>query len=194
MKRLGVFCGSSPGTEPAYCAAATAVGRLVAARGDAIVYGGGHVGLMGALADAALAGGAEVTGVIPQWLVDREVAHRGVSHLHVVESMHDRRRLIYDLSDAFLVLPGGLGTFEELFEVLSWAQLGLLRRPCGVLNVEGYFDFLPKLIETGLRQALIGQAFREYALFVDADPEALLDRVWGAASTAPLAPEPARGS
>lgn len=177
MKSLGVFCGSSPGTVPEYVTSAAAVGRMAAAHGYALVYGGGHVGLMGALADAALGEGGEVVGVIPQWLVDREVAHRGLSRLHVVESMHDRRRVIYDLSDAFLVLPGGLGTFEELFEVLSWAQLGLLRRPCGILNVAGYFDFLPALLDRAIRQGLVGAAFRDYPVFIDSDPATVLDRL-----------------
>ncbi|HMJ66326.1 MAG TPA: TIGR00730 family Rossman fold protein, partial [Candidatus Binatia bacterium] len=125
MKRVCVFCGSNPGADPAFARAAEQVGVALAARGLGLVYGGGNVGLMGVLADGALAGGGEVIGVIPQSLVDRELAHRGISELRVVRSMHERKALMADLSDAFIALPGGYGTLEEFCEVLTWAQLGL---------------------------------------------------------------------
>jgi len=142
LKRLCVFAGSSPGARIEYRAAAEALGRALAQRGIGVVYGGGGVGLMGVLADAALAGGGEVIGVIPHSLVAREVAHGGLADLRVVASMHERKALMADLSDGFVALPGGWGTLEEFFEVLTWAQLGLHSKPCGLLNVGGYFDGL----------------------------------------------------
>ena len=172
--RLCIFCGSSHGNHPGFTTAARAVGRALAERRTAVVYGGGRVGLMGEIADAALQADGEVVGVIPRWLVDKEVAHAGLTELHVVGSMHERRQLMYDLSDAFLTLPGGLGTFEELFEVLSWAQLGLHSKPCGVLNIDGYFDFLPALLEQAIRQGLLKERFRSYPLLVDSDVDRLL--------------------
>jgi uncharacterized protein (TIGR00730 family) len=142
LTRICVFAGSSPGARPEYLATARELGRALAERRIAVVYGGGGVGLMGALADAALAAGGEVIGVIPESLVAREVAHRGLADLRIVSSMHERKALMADLSDAFVALPGGWGTLEEFFEVLTWAQLGLHSKPCGLLNVGGYFDGL----------------------------------------------------
>jgi hypothetical protein len=153
MARLCVFCGSSTGRDPAYAASAAQVGRILAERGIGLVYGGGRVGLMGVLADAALAAGGEVIGVIPQALLDREVGHLGLTELRVVDSMHTRKALMSELSDGFIALPGGIGTLEELFEVWTWAQLGLHRKPCGLLNVDGFFtplvDFLDRQVAAG---------------------------------------------
>jgi uncharacterized protein (TIGR00730 family) len=153
MTSVCVFTGSSRGVRPEYLAAATELGRLLAARGIRLVYGGARVGLMGAVADAALKGGGDVIGVIPAALVAKEVAHTGLTDLRVVESMHERKALMSDLADAFVALPGGWGTLEEFFEVLTWAQLGLHRKPCGLLNVQGYFDgllvFLAHTIDEG---------------------------------------------
>ena len=146
MPRICVFTGSSDGRRPAYRAAAVELGRMLVARGFDLVYGGAHVGLMGAVADSVLSEGGHVIGVIPRSLVDREVAHTSLSELRVVSSMHERKALMADLSDAFIAMPGGWGTLEELFEVLTWSQLGLHRKPCGLLNVDGYFDPLLALL------------------------------------------------
>ncbi|HXR45088.1 MAG TPA: TIGR00730 family Rossman fold protein [Pseudolysinimonas sp.] len=142
MRRVCVFSGSSSGVRPEYRRAAEALGQTLAARRIGLVYGGAQVGLMGAVADAALAAGGEVIGVIPEALVAKEIAHPGLTELRVVASMHQRKALMADLADAFIALPGGWGTLEEFFEVLTWAQLGLHRKPCGLLNVGGYFDGL----------------------------------------------------
>jgi uncharacterized protein (TIGR00730 family) len=137
--RICVFCGSSSGNKAIYSDAAAQLGRTLATRGVGVVYGGGHVGLMGVLADAALAAGGEVIGVIPQALMDRELGHAGVTKLHVVDSMHTRKALMAELSDAFVALPGGSGTLEELYEAVTWAQLGLHAKPIGVLNIAEYY-------------------------------------------------------
>jgi uncharacterized protein (TIGR00730 family) len=142
MKRVCVFCGSNQGSNPAYSLVAEQLGKLLAQQNVGLVYGGGKVGLMGAVADAALAAGGEVIGVIPQALADREIAHRGISKLHIVASMHERKALMSDYADAFIALPGGMGTLEEFAEVLTWGQLGLHQKPCGLLNIEGYYDSL----------------------------------------------------
>ena len=147
MKRLCVFCGSSVGVKPAYAEAAAAFGTLLATRGIVLVYGGGNVGLMGVIADAALAAGGEVIGVIPRALADREIAHTGVSELRVVDSMHTRKAMMADLSDAFVAMPGGVGTFEEFFEAITWTQLGLHRKACGLLNVNGFYTPLAAFID-----------------------------------------------
>jgi uncharacterized protein (TIGR00730 family) len=153
MRRLCVFCGSNPGHDPAYRALAEEVGSVLARQGIGIVYGGGHIGLMGSLADAALAARGEVIGVIPQSLMDREIGHTGLSDLRVVGSMHERKALMADLVDGFVALPGGIGTLEELFEMWTWAQLGLHRKPCGLIEVTGFFapllTFLDRLVVTG---------------------------------------------
>ena len=153
MRRLAVYCGSATPAAPRFIENACDVGAGLAAAGIGIVYGGGRLGLMGALADAALAGGGEVTGVIPRALVDAEVAHRGLTELHVVDTMHQRKQRFTDLSDGFLTLPGGTGTMDELWEALSWAQLGYHAKPVGLLNVAGYYDgliaFNEKMAEVG---------------------------------------------
>jgi len=146
-KRICVFCGSSSGGRDGYAAAAASLARHLAARGIGIVYGGGNVGLMGTLADAALAAGGEVIGVIPRFLGSLELAHAGLAELRVVDSMHERKALMAELADAFIALPGGFGTFEEFCEVITWTQLGLHRKPCGILNVEGYYDPLLALFD-----------------------------------------------
>jgi len=157
MEKICVFCGSSTGRGGVYRRTAESLGRLLARRGLGLVYGGGDVGLMGILADAALAEGGEVIGVIPQALFDREVGHEGITRLEVVESMHGRKELMYELADAFIALPGGLGTLDELFETLTWIQLGLHAKPCGLLNVEGYFDpllaMLDRMVDHGFVRA-----------------------------------------
>jgi uncharacterized protein (TIGR00730 family) len=153
IRRLCVFCGSNVGRDPAYVRLAEALGATLAKRGIGIVYGGGRVGLMGALADAALVAGGEVIGVMPQALIDREIGHRGLTQLRIVGSMHERKALMAELADGFVALPGGVGTLEELFEVWTWAQLGLHTRPCGVLDSDGFYAplvaFLDHLVETG---------------------------------------------
>ncbi|HSL23083.1 MAG TPA: TIGR00730 family Rossman fold protein [Vicinamibacterales bacterium] len=174
MQRLCVFCGSSVGRRPAYAEAARGLGALLASRGIGVVYGGGNVGLMGELADAALAAGGEVVGVIPDALVARELAHRAVTDLRIVASMHERKALMADLSDAFLALPGGFGTFEEFCEAVTWTQLGLHAKPCGLLNVEGYYDPLLELFDSGVRERFIREENRAIILS-DTDPERLLD-------------------
>ena len=155
MKRLCVFAGSNAGVRPEYRAAAQELGRVLAGRGVGVVYGGASIGLMGALADAALAAGGLVIGVIPAALLAKEIAHPGLTELRVVSSMHERKALMADLSDAFVALPGGLGTFEELFEVLTWAQLGLHRKPCGLLNVQGYFDPLLAFVSHSIEEGFV---------------------------------------
>jgi uncharacterized protein (TIGR00730 family) len=147
MRRLCVFCGSSAGREAGYKALAVQLAQDLAQRGIGIVYGGGRVGLMGALADAALAAGGEVIGVIPQALLDREIGHPGLTELRVVGSMHERKALMAELVDGFIALPGGIGTLEELFEVWSWAQLGFHRKPCGLLEVDGFFESLVQFLD-----------------------------------------------
>lgn len=147
MKRLAVYCGSATPSDPVYIESARAVGRTLAERGIGVVYGGGRLGLMGAVADAALEAGGEVIGVIPQALVDAEVAHRGLTELHVVETMHQRKQAFTDLSDGFVTLPGGTGTMDELWEALSWAQIGYHAKPVGLLNVAAYYDGLVAFVE-----------------------------------------------
>lgn len=153
MKRLAVYCGSASPADPVYLETARLVGRSLAARRIGVVYGGGRLGLMGALADAALDAGGEVIGVIPEALVGSEVAHRGCSELHVVAGMHERKRMFTDLSDGFVTIPGGVGTMDELWEAISWAQLGYHSKPVGLLNAAGFFDMLiafnAHMIETG---------------------------------------------
>jgi uncharacterized protein (TIGR00730 family) len=161
MKRLAVYCGSATPADPVYIASARMVGREFAARGIGLVYGGGRLGLMGAVADACLEAGGEVIGVIPEALVGSEVAHRGCTTLHVVPGMHERKRMFTDLSDGFVTIPGGVGTMDELWEAISWSQLGYHAKPVGVLNVAGFFDqlvaFNQNMIEVGfIREAHAG--------------------------------------
>jgi len=176
MKSVCVFCGSSPGAEPDYLRAADAVGQAVARRGLTLLYGGASVGVMGGVANAALAIGGRVIGVIPEALVSREVAHSGLPELKVVGSMHQRKAMMGDLSDGFIALPGGIGTLEEFFEVLTWAQLGIHRKPCGLLNVAGYYDRLLDFIDYAVSQGFVTPEQRGLVL-VEEDPEALLDQM-----------------
>ncbi len=175
MTRLCVFCGASPGYDPSHRELAGAVGRGLAGRGIGLVYGGGRVGMMGAVADAALAAGGEVIGVIPRRLVDRELAHRGVTELRVVDTLHERKALMAELSDGFLALPGGLGTLEELAEVLSWAQLGLHAKPCGLLDPAGYYGSLVGFLDRAVAEGFLAPANRDH-LVVASDLDELLAR------------------
>jgi len=181
MRRLCVFSGSSPGAHPDYAAAAAALGRTLAGAGIGLVYGGASVGLMGTVADAALAAGGEVVGVIPQSLVDREIAHPGLSELHVVHSMHERKALMADLSDGFVALPGGTGTLDELFEVYTWTQLGLHAKPLGLLDVRGYWTSLVAFLDHAVAERFVTAEHRDM-LVVAGGPEDLLEafRRWRA--------------
>lgn len=164
MKRLCVFCGANSGHDPRYLDAAAALGRSIAQAGLGLVYGGASIGLMGAVADAALAEGGEVIGVIPQTLVAREVAHHGLSDLRVVTSMHERKALMADLSDGFIALPGGVGTLEELFEVWTWSHLGLHRKPCGLLDVAGFYSGLGRFIDHVQQEGFLRDGVRDMLL------------------------------
>jgi uncharacterized protein (TIGR00730 family) len=176
IKRVCVFCGSSSGAHPAYAAAAAELSQCLVARGITIVYGGGNVGLMGVLADTARAVGGEVIGVIPQALVAKEVAHTELPDLRIVDSMHQRKALMADLSDAFIALPGGYGTFEEFCEILTWTQLGLQRKPCGILNIQGYYDHLLQMFDHAVEEQFVKPVHRQ--MFIsDATPESLVDRL-----------------
>jgi uncharacterized protein (TIGR00730 family) len=176
LKRICVFCGSSSGTREIYVQAAEEVGRLLAERGIELVYGGGKVGLMGAVADACLGGGGRVTGVIPQLLKDKEVAHNGLSDLLVVQTMHERKALMADLADAFLALPGGYGTWDELCEVLTWSQIGIQRKASAILNVNGYYDPLLAMADRAVSEGFLRDVHREL-LLTDTEPVRLLDRM-----------------
>ncbi len=176
MERICVFCGASPGARPAYREAAEDLAGLLAGEGVGVVYGGGGVGLMGALADAVLAAGGEITGVIPRSLLEREIAHRDVTDMRVVESMHERKALMAELADAFVALPGGIGTLEELFEVYTWAQLGLHSKPCGLVNVEGYYDGVAAFLDQAVEERFLREETRDL-LMVEREPAALLDRL-----------------
>ncbi len=176
FQRLCVFCGSSSGSSPAYAHAAHAVGQLLAHRGIELVYGGGNVGLMGIMADACLQHGGRVIGVIPQGLVDREVAHAGLTELRIVATMHERKALMADLAGAFLALPGGYGTWDEFCEILTWAQLGIHRKPCAILNVNGYYDSLLQMADHALQEGFLHAANRNLILS-GSDPADLLDRM-----------------
>jgi len=181
MKSLAVFCGSSPGNRPAYTELAVRTGELIAQRGLTLVYGGGRVGLMGSLADAALAGGGRVVGVIPQMLIDREVGHAGLSQLHVVRTMSERKLLMGDLADAFLALPGGIGTMHEWVEAWTWTQLGLHRKPCALLNQDGYYDPLLAFLDRSVAEGFLQPRYRA-ALLVAADVETALEQLAAAVS------------
>jgi len=175
-RRICVFCGSSVGARPAYADSARTMGSVLAKRGIGLVYGGGRLGLMGIVADAALAAGGEVIGVIPQAMVEQERAHATLTELRVVASMHDRKAAMSDLADAFIALPGGYGTLEEFCEVLTWTQLGLQRKPCGILNVEGYFDHLLKLFDHAVTERFLRPGHRALVL-ADHDAASLVDRL-----------------
>lgn len=174
MQRVCIFCGSSFGARESYRRAAVQLGELLAAHKIGVVYGGGNVGLMGVLADAALAGGGEVIGVIPGALVAREIAHDGLSDLRVVRSMHERKALMADLSDAFIALPGGYGTLEEFCEMVTWSQLGIHTKPCGLLNVGGYFDPLIAMLDRATQEGFIPAKNRALVL-EETEPERMLE-------------------
>jgi uncharacterized protein (TIGR00730 family) len=173
MKRICVFCGSSPGLRPEYVVAARELGTLLARQKIGLVYGGARVGMMGALATAAVEAGGEVIGVMPASLVQKEVAHNGLKDLRIVETMHERKALMGELSDGFIALPGGLGTVEEFFEVLTWAQLGMHKKPCGLLNVNGYFDPLAGFIDHAVAQQFVSPTSRSLVI-MEKTPEKLL--------------------
>lgn len=174
MQRLCVFCGSSAGCRTVYAEAGRRLGQALAERGLGLVYGGGHIGLMGILADSVLEAGGSVIGVIPQALVDKELAHAGLTELHIVTTMHQRKALMADLADGFTALPGAFGSADELFEVLTWAQLGLHAKPIGLLNVAGYFDSLRAWLDHAVREGFLRSAHRRLLLEAE-DPERLLD-------------------
>ena len=175
MKSICVYCGSAAGTEPAYLEAAIRCGTYLAKSGLTLVYGGGKVGLMGAVADAALAAGGQVIGVMPQDLVDQEIAHRGLTELRVVTSMHERKLAMAELSDAFLCLPGGPGTFEEIFEQWTWALLGIHAKPCGFVNVGGYYDLMRAVTQQMADKGFLAQAYVDMLVYADS-PEAAVAR------------------
>ena len=174
MRSVCVFCGSRPGNDPAYAAGARRLGRTLAEEGITLVYGGGRVGLMGVVADTILDADGEVTGVIPKALVEREIAHSGLTDLRVVGSMHERKALMSELSEGFIALPGGTGTLEEFFEVLTWAQLGEHEKPCGLLNLAGYYDPLVALFDHMVAKGFLSEGYRATVL-VETEPEPLLD-------------------
>ena len=171
-----VFCAANPGADPVYARQAAAMGRFLAESGRRLVYGGGRTGLMGALADGALSAGGEVIGIMPKHLVDREVAHTGLAELRVVASMHERKSMLSELSDGFLAMPGGLGTLEELFEIWTWGQLGLHRKPYGLLEVNGFFAPLLTFLDHAVTEGFIRPEYRAL-LVVDADPGSLIQRM-----------------
>lgn len=174
MKRICIFCGSHKGVRPVYVGAARAMGIALVRRGIGLVYGGGCIGLMGVLADTVMAEAGEVIGVIPEALVAKEVAHQGLTDLHVVGSMHERKALMAELANAFVALPGGYGTFEEFCEILTWAQLGFHRKPCGLLNVENFYGPLLALFDRAVQEGFVHAAHRSLVL-EEQDPERLLD-------------------
>jgi uncharacterized protein (TIGR00730 family) len=173
LKNICVFCGSSPGTDPKFMDEAVRAGTLIAQAGLTLVYGGGRVGLMGAVADAALAAGGEVQGVMPEDLVNAEIAHRGLTQLHVVKSMHERKLKMADLSDGFLCLPGGPGTFEEIFEQWTWALLGIHAKPCGFVNVSGYYEPMRETIQKMADSGFIAQQYVDMLIYADGTAQAL---------------------
>ena len=175
IRRLGVFCGSNPGARPEYVKGAQALGRLLCQRGIGVVYGGSSVGIMAALAEAVLDDLGDIIGVIPKMLVEREVAHRALTDLRIVDSMHERKALIAELSDGFIALPGGIGTLEEFFEVWTWAQLGVHQKPCGLLNIAGYFDPMLAFLDRAVEEKFVREVHRSMVI-VDSDPRTLLAR------------------
>jgi uncharacterized protein (TIGR00730 family) len=174
--RYCVFCGSNRGAKPSYAVAAANLGRCLVANGIGVVYGGGKVGLMGVLADAALDAGGEVVGVIPRMLVEKEIAHRGLSELRIVGSMHERKALMAELSGAFIAAPGGYGTLDEFCEILTWTQLALQRKPVGILNVDGYFDRLLDLFDHAVAEQFVKPMHRDM-IVTDDNPESLIARL-----------------
>ena len=178
MPSICVFCGSSPGNQPAFVEAATHTGAALARRGVELVYGGGGRGMMGAVADGAIAAGGKTLGVIPRGLFKREGLHTGLDQLEVVDTMHARKALMASSSDGFITLPGGLGTMEELFEVWTWTQIGVHAKPCGLLNVDGYYDGLLAFLENTVERGFVRRSHRD-VVFVDNDAERLIDKVLG---------------
>lgn len=176
LQTICVFCAANPGIEPGYAATANALGRYIAESGRRLVYGGGRTGLMGALAEGALGAGGHVIGIMPKHLVDREVAHTGLTELRVVSSMHERKSMLAELSDGFIALPGGLGTLEELFEVWTWGQLGLHRKPYGLLDVRGFFVPLLAFLDHAVSEGFIRREYRDL-LVVDLEPHKLIERM-----------------
>ena len=176
LNRICVFCGTTPGSRPAYGAAARELGRILADEDIELVYGGASVGIMGELADSVQEHGGHVTGIIPQQLVEKEAAHTGIPNLIVVASMHQRKSQMADLSDGFIALPGGIGTMEGFFEVLTWAQLGIHAKPSGILNIEGYFDSLIGFLDHAVAEGFLTDIHR-HAIMVESDPRTLLDRM-----------------
>jgi uncharacterized protein (TIGR00730 family) len=179
MRSVCVFCGGNPGARPIYVVAARNLGEVIAARGLGLVYGGASTGLMGAVADGALARGGRVTGVLPEFMIPREIAHRGLSELHFVSSMHQRKAEMVARADAFIALPGGFGTLDELFEVLTWSQLGLHHKPCALLDVDGYFAPLCAFLDHATVEGLLRPEHRAM-VFLESDPERLVARLAGA--------------
>jgi uncharacterized protein (TIGR00730 family) len=179
MKRIAVFCASALGGDPVFREAAQRVATLAVGRGLGLVYGGGCVGLMGILADAGLAAGGEVIGVIPEFLMQKEVGHSGLTQMVIVQTMHERKARLAELADAFVMLPGGVGTLEEFIEAVTWAQLGLHRKPCGLLNVAGYYDPLLEMFDRAVTAGFIRPEHRAL-ITEERDPEALLDRLLAA--------------
>jgi len=185
MKRLAIYCGSATPADPVYIESARAIGRTLAERGIGVVYGGGRLGLMGAIADSALSAGGEVIGVIPQALVDAEVAHRGLTELHVVSGMHARKAAFTDLADGFVTIPGGTGTMDELWEALSWAQLGYHADPVGLLNVAGYYDHLIAFWDKSAEVGFLRPQHRDL-LIDDTTLDGLLDKMAAHVPTQPI--------
>lgn len=176
LSSVAVFCGSNPGTDPAFAAAAASLGHTLAGRGIRLVYGGGHVGLMGAVADAVLDKGGEAYGVITESLRAREIAHAGLTGLQVVGTMHERKAAMSDAADAFIMLPGGFGTFDEFFEAVTWTQLGIHAKPCGILDAAGFFAPLRALLDGAAAAGFVHPAHRDMVV-TDTDPARLLDRL-----------------
>ena len=175
IRKICVYCGSSPGKNPAYTQAASDLANELCARGIGLIYGGGAVGIMGVVANAMLEAGGKVIGVIPKSLAIKEVAHYSLSELHVVASMHERKALMAELADGFIALPGGWGTLEEIFEMLTWAQLGFHEKPCGLLNIEGYYDNLIGFLENSFTQQFVNELYRPLLMKAD-NPTQLLNR------------------
>lgn len=176
MRSVCVFCGSSVGIDPAYIEGARKIGRLIAERGMTLVYGGGNIGLMREVADSAIAAGARVIGVMPGSIVEKEIAHKGISKLHIVDSMHERKALMAQLSDGFIALPGGFGTLDEMFEIMTWNQLEIITKPTGMLNISGFFDHLIAHIKHAVAEKFVRPEHQDN-LIVETNPAYLLDRM-----------------
>jgi uncharacterized protein (TIGR00730 family) len=175
FKRICVNCGSSPGLKPEYIEAARTLGRLLVRNHIDLVYGGADVGLMGEIADVVISGGGVAIGIIPKFFANK-VSHKGLTELHIVDSMHERKQMMFDLSDGFIALPGGMGTLEEIFELITWTQLGLHKKPCGILNVCGYYDPLFRFLDHAVSQMFIRQEHRD-TIMVESSPDILMGRL-----------------